>query len=249
MESEVLSLLCDPDSRYSFEQDRSTLRNVATGRVYPIRDEIPLFASSLTSPSYSAQSHYDRIAPFYDLGVSCYRWLSQETNPRSSWFSLLDIQPGSRVLDVAVGTGANLPFLPKDTEFFGVDISWRMLRRCQSKLRRLGRTGYLFQAEASHLPFRAAVFDVVIHTLGIRHFSSPSRAIREMIWVARPGAQVLIVDRSHAGRPDSTTSEPQARSLAEWVPVEMEHVETHPLGGGDYECLTFHVPLDADQRI
>ncbi|MDR3741111.1 MAG: methyltransferase domain-containing protein [Terracidiphilus sp.] len=248
MESELLSLLCDPDSRYSFEQDGSTLRNVATGRVYPVREEIPLFVSSLTGPNFSAQTHYDRIAPFYDFGTKAYEFLSQESNPRSSWFSLLNIQPGARLLDIGVGTGASLPFLPKEIEFFGVDISWSMLRRCHRKLQRLGRTGYLFQAEACHLPFRAAVFDVVIHTLGIRQFSSPSRAVREMIWVARPGAQILIVDRAIRAKSSADTQGQQARSLAEWIPDDMEHVETHALGGGDYECVTFRVPLDHDQQ-
>jgi ubiquinone/menaquinone biosynthesis C-methylase UbiE len=244
MESELLSLLCDPDSRYSFEQDGSTLRNVATGRVYPIREDIPLFVSSLAGPNLSAQSHYDRIAPFYDFGSRAYELLSQESNPRSSWFSLLNIPPGARLLDIGVGTGGSLPFLPGNIEFFGVDISWRMLRRCHRKLRQLGRVGHLFQAESCHLPFRAAVFDVVIHTLGIRQFSAPSRAVREMIWVARPGAQILIVDRALRAKASANTQAQKARSLAEWIPDEMEQIETHALGGGDYECLTFRVPLD-----
>ena len=246
MESDLLSLLCDPDSRYSFEQDGNTLRNVATGRVYPIREDIPLFVSSLTGPNFSSQSHYNRIAPFYDLSAKVYGMLMQESDPRSSWFSLINIQPGARVLDVGVGTGASLSFLPSDIEFFGVDISWNMLRRCHRRLQKLGRTGHLFQAEACHLPFRASVFDVVIHTLGIRKFSSPSRAIREMIWVARPGAQVLVVDRTNIVKKSGDTQGQQARSLAEWVPPEMEQIETHALGGSDYECLTFRVPQDSD---
>ncbi|HWT67021.1 MAG TPA: methyltransferase domain-containing protein [Terracidiphilus sp.] len=246
MESDLLSLLCDPDSRYSFEQEGSTLRNVATGRVYPIREEIPLFVSSLTGPNFSAQSFYDRIAPFYDFFANVYGLLSQESDPRSSWFSLVNVQPGARVLDVGVGTGASVPFLPRDIDYFGIDISWNMLRRCRRRLQKLDRTGYLFQAEACHLPFRASVFDVVIHTLGIRTFGSPSRAIREMIWVARPGAQILVVDRTNNVKQSGDTQGQQAHSLAEWVPPEMEHIETHALGGGDYECLTFRVPLDSD---
>ena len=41
-EDDVLSVLCDPDTRYAFELDGNTLRNTATGRVYPIRDGIPI---------------------------------------------------------------------------------------------------------------------------------------------------------------------------------------------------------------
>lgn len=243
MESDPLSLLCDPDTRYSFEQNGSTLRNVATGRVYPIRHDVPLFVSSLRGANLHAQAYYDRIAPFYDLGQRLWRWLSQAPDPRPSWIAALELQPGMRVLEVGIGTGLNLPYLPADVDVYGVDLSWGMLDRCSRKLRRSVGSTHLFQAEAERLPFRAAVFDCVFHTGGIRRFSSPPRAVREMIWVARPGARIVIIER--AAQPDSRPGVTEALgeiSLTSWVPEEMEEIETHPLEDGALECLTFRVP-------
>src|ERR1019366_2973948 len=76
------------------------------------------------------------------------------------------------------------------------DLSWGMLRKCQRKLKRLGRRAHLFHGEAARLPFQQGVFDCVFHVGGINFFSDPARAIKEMIWVARPGTKIVIVDET-----------------------------------------------------
>jgi ubiquinone/menaquinone biosynthesis C-methylase UbiE len=246
MESELLSLLCDPDSRYSFEQEGATLRNVATGRVYPIREGIPLFVSSLTGRDLRSQTLYDRLAPFYGLLLKVHKWLSQAPDPRPEYLALLDPPPHARVLEVGVGTGANLPYLPDDIDFYGVDIAWGMLRRCRSNADKLRRHIHLFQCEAGRLPFRAAVFDCVLHSHGIRAFTSPERAIAEMIWVARPGARIVIVeDAPQPIIPGKPVLASQTQSLVQWIPEEMEQVEVRSLAGGALECVSFRKPLES----
>src|SRR5579863_7798019 len=136
MESEVLSLLCDPDTRYNFELEGSTLRNTATGRVYPIRDGIPLFVSTLTGPNLKYQALYDRIAPGYDLAEAFNRVILRRPDFRREILAELEITPAMRVLEVGVGTGANLRYLPHDIDFYGLDLSWGMLRRCRKNLRK-----------------------------------------------------------------------------------------------------------------
>src|SRR6202035_247553 len=105
-------------------------------------------------------------------------------------------KPHARVLEVGVGTGANLRYLPPDIDFYGLDLSWGMLRKCRKKLRKCSGPARLSQAEASHLPFRTEVFDCVFHVGGINFFSDPKRAIREMIWVAKPGTKIVISDET-----------------------------------------------------
>jgi ubiquinone/menaquinone biosynthesis C-methylase UbiE len=242
LNSEPLSLLCDPDTRYAFEREGTTLRNVATGRVYPVRDGIPLFVSSLTGNNLRSQVLYDRVAPFYDAIARLYVWLSQVPDPRRDFFATLPLARGARVLEVGIGTGANLPYLPGGIDLYGVDISWQMLHRCQNKALKQGRTVRLFQAEGCRLPFRAAQFDAVIQTLGIRGFNSPSRAIREMIWVARPGAQILLVENIPQADKRRTFAAAAAQSLVEWIPEDMEDVQVRMLGGGAFECVSFRLP-------
>lgn len=241
----MLSLLCDPDSRYSFEQEGNTLRNVATGRVYPIRDGIPLFVSSLTGRDLHSQTVYDRIAPFYDILLALRRLLNKTPDPRPEYIALLEATFGSRVLEVGVGTGANLPCLPADIDFYGVDISWGMLHRCRSNLKKWGRNAHLFQCEGGHLPFRAAVFDCVLHSRGIRSFTSPQRAIAEMIWVARPGARIVIVeDTPRPTHPDKAASGANEPFIVDWIPEEMEQIEVRSLANGTLECVSFRKPME-----
>jgi ubiquinone/menaquinone biosynthesis C-methylase UbiE/uncharacterized protein YbaR (Trm112 family) len=253
MDGEVLSQLCDPDSRYEFELDGSTLRNTATGRVYPIRDGIPLFLSTLSGSNLKYQALYDRIAPGYDLAETLHRLFTRKPDPRREYIAELEIPPRARVLEVAVGTGANLRYLPADIDFYGVDLSWGMLQKCRKNLRKWRRGAHLFQAQAGRLPFRAAVFDCVFHVGGINFFSDQERAIREMIWVAKPGTKIVIVDETEKEIRSNYQKNPATKAYfppgteavrcpIDLVPEDMEEVRAREITGGKLYCLSFRKP-------
>jgi ubiquinone/menaquinone biosynthesis C-methylase UbiE/uncharacterized protein YbaR (Trm112 family) len=253
MDSEVLSQLCDPDTRYEFELEGNTLRNTATGRVYPIRDGIPLFVSTLTGPNLRNQALYDRIAPLYDVAEKVYHLVTRKPDYRREYIRELEITPRARVLEVGVGTGANLPHLPRDIEFYGIDLSWGMLLKCRKNLRKWRRSAHLFQAQAGRLPFRAEVFDCVFHVGGINYFSDPERAIREMIWVAKPGTKIVIVDETEKVVRENYQKNPAIKAYfppgsehvqcpVDLVPEEMEEIQAREIAGGKLYCLTFRKP-------
>jgi ubiquinone/menaquinone biosynthesis C-methylase UbiE len=256
MESEVLSILCDPDTRYEFELEGSTLRNTATGRVYPIRDGIPLFVSTLTGSNLKYQSLYDRIAPGYDLAETLYYWFKRKPNYRLDIIAELEIAPGARVLEVGAGTGANLRYLPQDIDFYGLDLSWGMLNKFRKKLKKGRRNAHLFQGEASRLPFRAEVFDCVFHVGGINFFSDPGRAIHEMIWVAKPGTKIVIADETEKVVRDSYQKNPTTKAYfppgteavrcpIDLVPEEMLEIKAREIADGKLYCLSFRKPAAA----
>ncbi|HVZ84890.1 MAG TPA: methyltransferase domain-containing protein [Terracidiphilus sp.] len=242
MESEALALLCDPDTRYSFELDGQTLRNTATGRVYPIRDGIPLFISSLTGANLRLQSRYDRMARFYDLGERLNRWMGKSPDFRAELAAALELAPGARVLEVAVGTGANIPYLPQTIDLYGIDISWPMLIRCRRKLRKSGRSVRLFHGEAARLPFCSSAFDCVFAACVLGALPEPARAVTEMVWVTRPGGRIVIADRfSPAGNNGQDAAPVFPMDL---VPEGMENVQARTIGEGQLYCLSFSKPLD-----
>ena len=254
MESEVLSILCDPDTRYAFELDGNTLRNTATGRVYPIRDGIPLFVSTVTGPNLKYQHLYDRIAPGYDLAERLYRWVARKPDYRPEYLRELEITEGSRVLEVSVGTGANLRYLPESIDFYGLDLSWGMLKKCQSNLMRWHRRAHLFHGEAERLPFQVESFDCVFHVGGINFFTDKTRAIKEMIWVAKPGTKIVIVDETEKTVRDHYQKSPAIRSHFEpgsekvfcpidLIPPEMTEIKAREIAAGKLYCLTFRKPL------
>ncbi|MGA2112993.1 MAG: hypothetical protein ABSG98_12745 [Anaerolineales bacterium] len=68
---------------------------------------------------------YDRGAPFYDASTwlaSRLRGMNVESRLRE-YLDELEAGTGSLVLEVSVGTGRNLQFLPRNAKFVGLDIS------------------------------------------------------------------------------------------------------------------------------
>lgn len=255
MESEVLSLLCDPDTRYSFELDGNSLRNTATGRVYPIRDGVPLFVSTVTGSNLKYKNFYDRIAPGYDVAERLYRFFKGMPDWRREILNELEVSVRARVLEVSVGTGSNLRYLPRDAERYGVDLSWGMLQKCQRNLNKWKIKAHLFQCEAERLPFRAEVFDCVFHVGGINFFNDKARAIKEMIWVARPGAKIVIADETEEAVREIYQRNPLSKSYFEpgtekvrcpidAVPEEMQEIKVREIAGGKLYCLTFRKPFE-----
>jgi uncharacterized protein YbaR (Trm112 family) len=131
MDDQTLNLLCDPETHAPLEVSGDSLMNSESGRRYPIRDGIPVFLQEVTGPNRKYQAMYDRLAPGYDIAERLYRWVSRKADYRLEYIRELEIPAGACVLEVSVGTGANLRYLRADIEFLGLDLSWGMLRRCR----------------------------------------------------------------------------------------------------------------------
>jgi len=106
-----------------------------------------------------------------------------------------------RVLEVGVGSGANLPLIRRelahelDVELWGVDLSEGMLKHCRRRVRRAAYSNVrLMMADAHALPFPDGMFDRVLHVGGIGGYSHPAKALAEMARVARRGTPLVVVD-------------------------------------------------------
>jgi ubiquinone/menaquinone biosynthesis C-methylase UbiE len=103
-------------------------------------------------------------------------------------------QATGHTLEVAVGTGLNLPFYPGGVQLTGIDFSPAMLGVARRRAERLGRAVDLRQADALALPFRDACFDTVVCTFSLCAIPDESRAVGEMTRVLRPGGLLLLAD-------------------------------------------------------
>jgi ubiquinone/menaquinone biosynthesis C-methylase UbiE len=136
-------------------------------------------------------------------------------------------QAEGEVLEVAVGTGLNLPCYPAEVTLTGLDLSEGMLDIARDRARRLGRVVTLRQGSAHDLPFADASFDTVVCTFGLCAIPDHATAVREMARVLRPGGRLILVDHV-------TSSSWPVRGV-QWllelasVPLAGEHFRRRPV--------------------
>jgi len=135
----------------------------------------------------SLKNSYTLIAPFYDVAIArathAARVRSLAALPKEA----------SRVLLAGVGTGLDLPHLPTQHHYVGLDLNQAMLRRA---LPRAGHVDFApVQGDAQHLPFADASFDCAVLHLILAVVPQPAHCFAEIERVLKPGGQVLVFDK------------------------------------------------------
>jgi ubiquinone/menaquinone biosynthesis C-methylase UbiE len=135
----------------------------------------------------SLKHSYTLIAPFYDAAIA------RVTHaPRARSLNALPSEPG-RVLLAGVGTGLDLPHLPAQHHYVGLDLTHAMLRRALPRASHVDFTPV--QGDAQHLPFADASFDSVVLHLILAVVPEPAYCVAEIERVLKPGGQALIFDK------------------------------------------------------
>ncbi len=250
MNAQCLPLLCDPDTHAPLQLAGQSLFNPETGARYPVRDGIPAFAENPAGTNLTQQAIYDRLAKIYDINERVFGWLFRTRGIRRQIVRELEAPPAARVLEVSVGTGANLSYFDRDVELFGLDVSWGMLRKCARKITESRLNAQLFQGEAERLPFRDGVFDSVFCCGAINFFRDQAHAVEEMVRAAKPGAKILIVGATEKASPSwyknsrlvrwyfLETTKPGARPI-DLVPPPTTAIQLRNIFAGMGYCLTF----------
>ena len=104
------------------------------------------------------------------------------------------------VLEVAIGTGLNLPHYAGDVRLTGVEWSPAMLDIARRRARESGRQVDLRVGDAQALEFPDASFDTVVCTFSLCGIPDDGQAVREMDRVLRPGGLLLLADHVEASR-------------------------------------------------
>jgi ubiquinone/menaquinone biosynthesis C-methylase UbiE len=131
---------------------------------------------------------YDRYAARYDRDTG---WYERVMLGRAR--QLVCSQARGRVLEVAIGTGRNLPFYPADAALTGVDLSGVMLARARRRAGLVGVEVNLCVADAQALPFADSCLDTVVCTLGLSSIPDDHAAVMQMYRVLRPGGRLLLL--------------------------------------------------------
>jgi ubiquinone/menaquinone biosynthesis C-methylase UbiE len=133
---------------------------------------------------------WERDAPDYDKKMDWFerRVLGEDNRP---W--ACSRAEGS-VLEVAIGTGLNLPLYPDDARVTGIELSPAMLEIAKQRARELGRDFDLRVGDAHDLSFEDNSFDSVVCTFSLCNIPDVDQAVGEMKRVLKPGGKLILVD-------------------------------------------------------
>jgi ubiquinone/menaquinone biosynthesis C-methylase UbiE len=103
-------------------------------------------------------------------------------------------QVEGEVLELAVGTGRNLPYYDRDVRLTGIELSPEMLAIGKRRAEELGREVDLRIGDAQALEFEDGSFDTVIITFGLCTIPDDRGALTEAHRVLRPGGKLVLLE-------------------------------------------------------
>jgi phosphatidylethanolamine/phosphatidyl-N-methylethanolamine N-methyltransferase len=133
---------------------------------------------------------YTLFAPIYDAFVAPFTASARRDSLRR-----LREGPDADVLLAGVGSGLDLPLLPRGPRYTGLDLTPAMLARARRKAATLGLDLRLDVGDARRLPYDDATFDAVVLHLILAVTPHPERVLAEAARVLRRGGRVLILDK------------------------------------------------------
>jgi len=145
----------------------------------------------------SVRAAYRRWAKVYDTvfgGVSA--------AGRRRAVAAANALPGTRVLEVGVGTGLALPHYDATKRITGIDLSADMLDIARNRVRdgMLRNVEALHEMDAEQTAFEDARFDVAVAMFVASVVPNPRKLLAEMRRVVRPGGHLLFVNHFAAER-------------------------------------------------
>jgi ubiquinone/menaquinone biosynthesis C-methylase UbiE len=163
---------------------------------------------------------YSLIAPLYDLIISRPLRAARIRSLRS-----LPTDAAEMVLLCGIGTGLDLPLLPKLHHYTALDFNAAMLSR--AKPRGAGLQVEWVMGDSMALPFPDEQFDHVVLHLILAVVPQPVRCLSEAARVLKPGGTVILLDKFL--RPQQTALlrrvlNPLSRRIATRMDVVFEDV-------------------------
>ncbi len=130
---------------------------------------------------------FDKIAQTYALGAA-------------DFIARLALKPGTRVLDVACGSGnLSFPAAQAGAIVTGIDIAPNMIATARARAATEGVKIQFDEGDAEQLPYEEASFDVIVSMFGAMFAPRPELIVAELARVCRSGGQLAMANWTPAG--------------------------------------------------
>ena len=141
----------------------------------------------------------------------------------------IGITPGTRVLDVAAGTGnASIPAAQRGARVTASDLTPELLEAGRQRPEAQGLDIEWVPADAEDLPFEDASFDVVMSSIGVMFAPHHQAAADELVRVCRPGGKIGLLSWTPEGMLGALFA-----TMRPFVPTPPPGVQAPPLWGGE----------------
>jgi SAM-dependent methyltransferase len=139
------------------------------------------------------------------------------------------IRAGLRVLDVGAGTGnASIPAAQRGADVVASDLTPELLDAGRIRARAAGAELDWVEADAEHLPFEDASFDVVISAIGVMFAPHHEQAASELVRVCRPGGSIGLLSWTPEGMIGALL-----RTIGPFAPPPPPGAQPSPLWGSE----------------
>lgn len=168
----------------------------------------------------SLKHSYTLFAPIYDALIA-----GPSASVRARSLTTLHGLPAGDILIDGIGTGLDLPHLPPQHRYTGLDLTQAMLARALPRASNLDIR--FVQGDSQRLPFPDACFDHAVLHLILAVVPDPRACLAEAARVVRPDGTISILDkflRPGAAAPLRRLLNPISRRLATRLDVVFEEV-------------------------
>src|SRR5699024_8031676 len=131
------------------------------------------------------KKRYDRISSLFDV---------MDHMIRDPWRKDLLENLRGNILEVGVGTGANLRYYPANVHVTGIDFSPKMLVKAYEKVNKAEAKVVLREMDAQHMDFPNNTFDAVVSTCVFCSVPNPVKGFQEIRRVVKPEGKIVMLE-------------------------------------------------------
>jgi ubiquinone/menaquinone biosynthesis C-methylase UbiE len=142
----------------------------------------------------NTKDKYDKVAKIYD-GMEKMLFFNKYRK------DLISLASG-KVLEVGVGTGANLPYYSRNSSVVGIDFSKNMLEKSKKVIKSNNMTNIqLLEMDIQTMCFEDNTFDCAVSTCVFCTVPDPIAGLKEVYRVLKPGGKVLFLEHMRSENP------------------------------------------------